>query len=259
MSTHQGLLSPSFEFSFESRDSYVWSLAFVLSISIHFVLFFYNQNFNAAPSSVNQETITHVRFATFAPPPVVVTEPVVETPEPEPVVPPEPKIVPEEKPKPKAIKKQKKPDPKPKPKPKPVEKKVPEPKPVVKKVKQTPNAQQLDNQKPRPVKASPVIARADPRLLEQTRMTYHALLMRHIEVHKHYPRVARKRKIQGDILVSFTLLADGSIKNLTANGQRSILKKATLEAIQNALPMPNPPKELSLPMNVKFKMNYFLK
>lgn len=254
--TNQGIIGQPFDFSFEDRDSFVWIIAIALSLAVHFALFLQKQ-LNAAPSSVNQETVTHVSFSTIVPPPIEVVEPVVETPEPEPVVPPEPEIIPE-KPKPEPVKKVK-----PKPAKKPIIKPKEKPKPVVKEkkqiVKKKTTAPKPPSQENKPVKASPIVAQADPRLIEQTRLTYHALLMRHIDVHKNYPRVARKRKIQGDILVTFTLLAYGTIKNLKAIGKRSILKKATLDAIKHALPMPNPPKELSLPMDVKFKMNYFLK
>ena len=250
-----------------SHDSFVWFIAAAMSLSVISMLFFHRHNkFNAAPSTIIQETITQVRFATIAPPPVTVVEPEVEQPEIKPVIPPEPVVKPEPEPKPKPIKK---PEPKPKkkkkpkPKPKPKEKKPPvKPKPPKKAFKPVEQKQTVSqNIKPEAKKtvSSPVVATADPRLVEQTRMTYHALLMRHIEVHKRYPRVARKRKIEGVILVSFTLLKNGQINNLLVNGKRSILKKATQNAINDALPMPKPPKGLSLPMKVKFTMNYFLK
>ena len=258
--TYQDFLGQPFDFSFEDRDFLSWFIAISLSLSAHFVFILNNQELKAAPASVDQETITHVRFSTFVPPPVQVVEPVMEQPKPEPIVPPEPEIVPEPPPKPKPVKKVKKV--KPKPKPKPVKKKLVKRKPVVKQkkqvVKQKPSTQRPP-QASKPVKASPIVAPTDPRLIEQTRMTYQALLMRHIDVHKQYPRVARKRKIQGEITVTFTLLADGNIKNLTTMGKRSILKKATIQAVQDALPMPRPPKQLSLPMEIKFKMDYFLK
>ena len=260
--TYQNIFGQPFDFflgkySFKVNDTQIWFVAIALSLSAHFAFFLNNEKLNAAPSNVDQETVTHVRFATFTPPPPQVLEPVVEPPKPQPVVPPEPEIVPKQAPKPEPVKKMKKKAPKPKPK---VQKKEFKPKPKPKKpvVVQQPNAQ-LKKQDTKPVKASPVVAKPDHRLIEQTRMTYQALLMRHIEVHKHYPRVARKRKIQGDIIVSFTLFADGSIKNLQAIGKKSILKKATVQAIKNALPMPKPPGEISLPMDVKFTMNYFLK
>ncbi len=257
--------------SFKENDYFIWFIALFLSVALHAAFLIKTGNSNAAPSNIIKETITHVRFSTLAPPPVKVVEPVVEQPKPEPVVPPEPVII-------------KKPEPKPEPKKKPVKKKKPkkkvkkpekprQKKPPVKKQpvkqkppreKQKPVAQATNSQNIKPVKtqtvsASPVIAKADPRLIQQTRTSYLSLLMRHIEAHKHYPRVARKRKIEGNILVSFTLLPGGKIKNLQVIGKRSILEKASKEAVNYALPLPLPPKELSLPMEIKFKMNYFLR
>lgn len=236
-------------------------------------LFILRQNkLNAAPAMVIHETITHVRFSTPAPPPVSVVQPVVEQPKAEPqkvekIIPPEPVIEKTllEKPKPeKKPKKKKKPTVKKKPplKRKIVKKKTLKAKPPLKKIKvvekQKTVSQNINPDLHKLVKPSPVAAKPDPRLIEQTRMTYHAMLMRHIEVHKNYPRVARKRKIQGQILVSFTLLDNGQVKNILINGKKSILKKASLQAIKDALPMPLPPGELSLPMEVKFNMNYSL-
>ena len=255
----------------KSNDYVIWFIALVLSLSSHYILFLQRQPLIEAPSTVIQETITHVRFATIAPAPVKVSEPEVITPRPEPISPPEPVII-QDKPveplaKPAAVKrtiakpvKQKKAVIK--PRPKLVQKPV-KPKPPTKErtpeVNQQAIAQTTQNKKVTMVKPSPVVAEADARLVEQTRMSYQALLMRHIEVHKKYPRVARRRNIQGKILVSFSVLADGNIKNLRLSGEKSILKKATQQAVKNALPMPTPPKDLSFPMEIKFTMNYSLK
>lgn len=256
-----------------SHDNFVWFISILLSCLVCSVFFILRQNkLNAAPAMLVHETITHVRFSTPAPPPVSVVQPVVEQPKPEPqevekIIPPEPvlKKAVLEKPKPeKKAKKKKKPLVKKKPplKRKIIKKKMVKPKTPLKKIKvvekQKTMSQNINPDLHKVVKPSPVAAKADPRLIEQTRMTYHAMLMRHIEVHKNYPRVARKRKIQGQILVSFTLLENGQIKNLLINGKKSILKKASLQAINDALPMPLPPRELSLPMEVKFNMNYSL-
>ncbi len=252
----------------------IWLLAVILSLTAHALLFYQrNSSLNAVPAMVIQETITHVRFANIAPPPPTVIEPQVITPKTEPVVLPE--LIPEKvvekiikKPEPVVVKQKPKarPHKKKKPKPKvikPVRKKTLSKKPPVKEKSRQLRPQVSSNPaKSAPVKhikASPIVARADQRLIEQTRMTYQALLMRHIEAHKNYPRVARKRKIEGKIIVSFTLLADGQIKNLRLNGKRSILQKASRNAIQAALPMPRPPSEISLPAEIKFVMNYFLK
>jgi protein TonB len=250
-------------FSLEERDLLSWFIALALSFSAHIVFILNKQKFNVVtPASVTQETITHVRFSTYVPPSESVVEPVFEKLKPDPIIPTEQEIVFEKTHESKMEKVINTEKPKPKIKPKPKKEKVPiKPVPVVKKkqvvqhkptLKQTPKAKQS-------VEKSPVVVSADPQVIEKTRLSYHAHLMRHIEEYKHYPRVARKRKIQGDISVMFTLLADGSIKNLAITGKRSALKKATEQAIQNAQPMPKPPGQLSMPMEITFKMNYSLR
>lgn len=241
---------PVMSHSLLDHDYFIWFISTLLSLSIFSAIFVLRQqHLNVAPALIIQETITHVKFSTLAPPPVAVIESEIKKPEPEPqkkeeIIPPEPL---QEKPKPKI-----------EPKPEPVKKKPPlkKIKPAAKKkiIKQTarPAAQKT-------AKPSHIVSKSDVLLIEQTRISYQALLMRHIEVYKHYPRVARKRKIQGKILISFTLLKDGQIKILSINGKKSILKKASQQAINNALPMPVPPKSISLPMKVKFYMDYFLK
>ena len=263
-------------FSLLGSKHFIWFIALLLSLAVHAVLFFQkNTQLNALPSMVIQETITHVRFASVAPPPITVIEPKIEIPKPEPVIIQQKvveKIVEEQKPdpvsKPEAIKKKTIAKPKKKKKLLPKPKKHPKKKPTRQKppvkiakppLKEQPTSFNSKPQVNKELKVSPLASRADQRLIEQTRKSYHALLMRHIEVHKHYPRVARKRKIEGKILVTFTLLANGSIKNLHINGKKSILEKSTKNAINNALPMPKPPNGLSLPLEIKFNMNYFLK
>jgi protein TonB len=250
----------------------IWFFAIVFSLSAHAILLLQNNKFHqAAPAMVIQETITQVRFANSSPPPVTVIEPETkEVPLKSVIVPPEaptPKVI-ESKPKPEIVKKTAPIKKRAKTKKHTPKKKVvkqakvsTKKKQLVKKPASKPPAAALNN-KPKinqAVKASPLVSQSDQRLLEQTRKSYHALLMRHIEVQKHYPRIARKRRIEGKIIVSFTLFANGEIKNLLINGQRSILNKATKNAVMSALPMPKPPHDLSMPMEIKFAMNYFLK
>lgn len=273
--TAHSLYRSSFQHLSRGNDYFIWLIAIVLSLASHFIFFLQRQPLIEAPSSVIQETITHVRFATIAPPPVNVSEPELTSPRTEPIVAPETVVMQQQKPEPVVSPKPlPKPAPKTKPVPKPEKRNKPviKPKPQVRKktskakppakkripeVKQRAITPSIQN-KTTTVNTSPVVAEADARLIEQTRKSYHALLMQHIEVHKNYPRVARKRNIQGKILVTFTVFADGSIKHLSLSGKKSILKKATKQAVNNALPMPKPPKGLSFPMNIKFTMNYSL-
>ena len=106
-----------------------------------------------------------------------------------------------------------------------------------------------------PVAAPP----ADPGMIEQARQSYLAKLLAHIESHKHYPRSARRRGIEGEVEVSFQLQNGGVIDKLQVVGKRRILKKATREAVEAALPMPEPPSELDIPLMINFSMVFSLK
>lgn len=254
---------PSMQTLTGNNEPLFWLIAGVLSLSVHMLLVLQRQPLISSPSPATQESITHIRFATITPTPVKLPAaqvmPVKQSPEAiSPRKPAQPKIQPDAqevtRPRPKA-------SPRPavkkplqhKTKPRIVKKPVTKPRQKTSTRNQTTDTTQTARTPKTPA------SKPDRQLLEQTRRSYKALLMRHIEAHKHYPRVARKRNIQGKILVSFTLLTDGSIKNLSLSGKKSILKKATQRAINNALPMPTPPRDLSLPMEIKFNMNYSLK
>nr|WP_305793100.1 TonB family protein [Sedimenticola hydrogenitrophicus] len=87
---------------------------------------------------------------------------------------------------------------------------------------------------------------------------YIARLLRHIEKYKHYPLPARKRGIEGLVQVSFTLSANGRIDDLRVEGGHNLLNKATRRALQQALPLPELPAALALPVRLSFNLQYAL-
>jgi len=95
-------------------------------------------------------------------------------------------------------------------------------------------------------------------ILIKKQEAYMQLLLAHIESKKYYPRSARSRGIEGNVLVSFQLLADGNITSLHVAGGRSVLQKATRQAVQNSVPLPLPPLELSVPRKIEFSIQYLL-
>lgn len=90
------------------------------------------------------------------------------------------------------------------------------------------------------------------------RQRYFSILLTHIEGHKYYPRSARQRGIEGSIQVSFRLLANGSITNLSASGGPSILRRAAKSSVTDALPLPLCPPEITCPMQVSYAMQFKL-
>ena len=89
-STFSGSTAPAYNSATQpllDSDNLIWIVAVALSLASHaFLLFHKNNQQNAVPAMVTQETITHVRFASVSPPPVTVIEPEIKTPEPEPVL-----------------------------------------------------------------------------------------------------------------------------------------------------------------------------
>ncbi len=88
------------------------------------------------------------------------------------------------------------------------------------------------------------------------RRRYLALLLQCIEAHKYYPRVARRRGIEGFVDVSFLLGPEGAIDSLVIEGGNGILERAARRAVQSAMPLPPPPSGLTMPFEVAYRMDF---
>ena len=215
-----------------TTEGIVWSAALVISLLIHGALFI--NRTTELPTVLEKKgpenSITRISFLVPAPSMVKPVEVMPELSQPQPVIE------------------------KPEPKPKPVEKVTP-----AREVRQTqtrtPPISRAEAEKTLPV-LQPVV---DPRLSEQARQSYLAELLSHIESHKHYPRSARRRHIEGVVQVSFRLLPEGQIDGLKVAGKRRVLQQASRNAVVASLPVPSPPKELDLPLSINFSMAFVLK
>jgi protein TonB len=98
----------------------------------------------------------------------------------------------------------------------------------------------------------------DALLLEQQRNEYLRRLLGHIESHKFYPQAARRRGLEAEVRISFVLLADGQIKNLSVVDGHKLLRGAAQEAVVRALPLPRPPEAVATPLAINFSMAYQL-
>ena len=88
--------------------------------------------------------------------------------------------------------------------------------------------------------------------------SYLQQLLAHIDSHKFYPRSARRRGLEGEIEVSFTLLENGNIRDLQVRGGSRILRKAAERAVLSAQPMPAPPDTMKRRDSVSFGMLFRL-
>ena len=162
----------------------------------------------------------------------------------------EPKPQPVEEIKPEPVK------PKPKPKPKPIKPKpVEQEKTIPPELEPEPVQQQLVKQQPKGQATNQVNAL----FIKQQKQIYMHELLTHIEGYKFYPRVARRRGIEGEIKVSFTLLANGKLQDLQVDGDQSVLLSAAQQAMEDAVPLPLPPASMTLPRRIDISIVYSLK
>jgi protein TonB len=90
---------------------------------------------------------------------------------------------------------------------------------------------------------------------------YIALIMRRLEEKKVYPLAMRKRGIEGDMTVQFTIRPDGSLAQVQPAGSKShpFLVQAALETVKSASPFPIPVMEeingdFSLQVVIKYQL-----
>jgi protein TonB len=104
------------------------------------------------------------------------------------------------------------------------------------------------------------IVMRDPRVLAQEKERYLSALLEHIDAHKRYPRAARRRRIQGTVTVSFTLLPSGEIRDLKAVGAPRALCRAAERSVRDSLPLPKPPQDVGFgyPAPIRYAMRFSL-
>ena len=150
------------------------------------------------------------------------------------------------------VKQQQKPDKVEPVKPKKVAKKK------IKKKKKKQKAEQVKHEQVVAPKIAKEVQRKQSGDLAPIRQRYFLKLLTHIEGYKYYPRLARQRGLEGSIKVSFRLLANGSISDLTASGGPLILQRAAKSSVTDALPLPLCPPDVICPMQISYAMQFKL-
>ncbi len=209
-----------------------------------------------------------------APPAAVTKKPVI-VPEPQTKLHPKP-VVKKSKPKPKPIVKKPKvvrhivprplKEPLPKPKPKPVIQSAAVVKPVEPEVPVT--TMQPKSKEPTPmqtvaaISASAVAERKSlPQPVVQTQQDYldqHlAKIVALLQENLYYPRMARKRHIEGEVLVAFRLECDGTVHDLHIKRHaRQILDRAAVETVASLSgKLPHPKNTLSIEVPIRFVLH----
>ena len=162
-------------------------------------------------------------------------EKVVEEPIPEPIVKPEP-------PKPEPVIEKpvpKKPEKKPVQKKKPVEKK--KPKKIVKKKKPVQQARRSSLKK----------SQANP---DEVNRFYKRVRVK-INENKSYPKLAKRRRMQGAVKVTFTVLPSGNVSNISIKGPK-VFHNSARNAVKSAFPISVKNIPVSLPATVNVTLLY---
>jgi len=112
-----------------------------------------------------------------------------------------------------------------------------------------------------PIAEWPEESRPDPENSE-TQSDYFARVQQALEKGKQYPASARQRRLEGEVVLKFTIGRDGAISGLTIiKGSRfSSLDEAALAAVRSAAPFPplpadlfDGPLELNVPIRFEIK------
>lgn len=211
-----------------------------------FVLFLYL--FNTAPiiAEKNHQTIQSIKIALIDPLPKIEPKPIEQIPLPQPVIKKiEPKHI-ETKPKPveKIVKK-----PLPLPKETLVEKKV---EPIIEPI---PTKQITQTE---PIVAKKQIIAPQKVDIETIKNLFLSDLRNKINANKFYPKVAQRRGIEGNVKVSFYILHNGQLGDITIISGKKVFNEAVTNAIKNSFPIKVPKELINFPMNVNLQLNFSL-
>lgn len=88
---------------------------------------------------------------------------------------------------------------------------------------------------------------------------YLRALFAHIEAHKFYPPSARRRQLEGQVRVSFTIDAGGGVSDLKVSEGHPQLEEAALQTVRSALPLPLPAGGVTLPFSLSYRMDFRLR
>jgi protein TonB len=237
----------------EGREAKIWLAALLVSLSIHGLLFRWHLTGPSATVSCKLKTrVTRISFRTLAPPrqqpPILARK--TEAPVKPLVQPPRPHPRPALKPTLKKIVRAE-----PDIRPEPLAKVEPVP-------PKTPPADKPPSEPSPPVPAAKITAElpapVDMQAMATARQLYIQELFASIEAHKFYPTVARRRRLEGQVQVSFTVQANGDVSDLHASDGQPLLEEAAKKTVQRSLPLPSPEGRVGMPLTISYHMDFRL-
>ena len=82
-----------------------------------------------------------------------------------------------------------------------------------------------------------------------------SILRAKIDKNKTYPRIAKRRRMQGVVSVKFTILANGHVTNIRIKGPK-VFHSSARNAVKKSFPIPMASAPISPPTTVNFKLRY---
>ncbi len=76
-----------------------------------------------------------------------------------------------------------------------------------------------------------------------------------INKHKSYPRIAKKRGMQGTVNVKFTILSNGEVGNILVSGPK-VFHNSARNAVKSAFPVDAKNAPISLPKSINITLRY---
>ena len=213
-------------------------------------IFFYLQQQMHVAAKKSEEKTIKMSLSAFVPEvippieqPVAKEEPVVEE---KPVI--EPEIIKEEVPK-------EEPEIKEEIIPEPIVAKV-IPKPIVKEVKKKPKVKKKTKKKTvKKKKVRKSVAERKSKSSKAEKNQFLANIRAKINKHKSYPRIAKKRRMQGNVKVKFTILPSGKVGNISVSGPK-VFHNSARNAVKSAFPINVTNAPISLPESINITLRY---
>ena len=144
--------------------------------------------------------------------------------------------------------------------PEPVVKPIPTLKPVVKEVKKKPKPKKkiIKKKKKRKVTKRASRKATSSRVNPKKKSQFLAKIRAKINRAKSYPRIAKKRGMQGIVKVRFTILKNGRVGSISVSGPK-VFHSSAKRAVKKAFPVNTKNAPLSLPETVNLTLRYQLR
>ena len=135
------------------------------------------------------------------------------------------------------------------------------PKPIVKQEKKKPLVKKKPKKQFTPKKVPTIQQTKQQAASRQTQSSpaeqnqFLAAIREKINQHKSYPRIAKKRGMQGAVNVKFTILSSGKVAHISVTGPK-IFHASAQHAVKSAFPIDAHKAPLSLPTTVTITLQY---